>query len=167
MSIFTAAIDLLVQPPGDLVYFLVTLFALQQALLPASLMRRAAPEAPAPRRWLWALGGMLAGRVVLILFGLLGLAEVLSPATWLPPLERLIEVAGTLLVLWALWSDRAARWQSWVLIILLLATVGFALTISTSGCRRRDRRSLTTRPGEPGCGNTSPSEHLSWRCSPA
>lgn len=125
MSIFTAAIDLLVQPPGDLVYFLVTLFALQQALLPASLMRRAAPEAPGPRRWLWALGGMLAGRVVLILFGLLGLAEVLPPATWLPPLERLIEVAGTLLVLWALWSDRAARWQDWALIVLLLVAMGF------------------------------------------
>ena len=125
MSIFSEAIDLLVRPPGDLVYFLVTLFALQQALLPAAIARRAAPEAPAPRRWLWAIGGMLAGRVALIIVGLLGLGELLAPAAWLPPLERLVEVASIALVLWALWGERAARWQTWVLGILALAGIGF------------------------------------------
>lgn len=125
MSIFSEAIDLLARPPGDLVYFLVTLFALQQALLPAAMARRAAPDAPAPRRWLWAIGGMLAGRALLISFGFLGLADLLPAASWLPPLERLIEVAGIALVWWALWGERAARWQTWLLAVLLLVGVGF------------------------------------------
>ena len=125
MSIFTEAIDLLVHPPGDLVYFLVTLFALQQALLPAAIAHRAAPEAAVPRRWLWALGGMLAGRVLLIVLGLLASADLLAPAIWLPPVERLVETVAIILVLWALWGERASRWQSWVLAMLLLAAAGF------------------------------------------
>ncbi len=125
MSIFTEAIDLLVHPPGDLVYFLVTLFALQQALLPAALAHRTAPAAVVPRRWLWALVGMLAGRAVLIILGLLGLADLLAPAIWLPPVERLIEIVSITLMLWAMWGERASRWQSWVLVVLLLAAVSF------------------------------------------
>ncbi len=125
MNVLSEAIELLVKPPGDLVYFLVTLFALQQALLPAAMARQAAPLVPAPRRWLWALGGLLAGRVALIVLGLLGLADLLAPAVWLPPIERLIEVVGITLVLWALWSVRPARWQTWLLAGLLLVEVGF------------------------------------------
>lgn len=125
MNIFAEAIDLLVRPPGDLVYFLVTLFALQQALVPAALARRVTPTAPLPRRWWWAIAGMLVGRMVLIIVGLLGLGELLVPAAWLPPLERLVEVISIILVFWALWGQRSARWQTALLIVLLLASLGF------------------------------------------
>lgn len=124
MSVLSEAIELLVHPPGDLVYFLVTLFALQQALIPAAIARRFMPEPTAPRRWLWALGGLLVGRIVLITVGLLGLADILVPEVWLPPLERLVEVASITLVLWAMWSARPARWQTWLLVALLLAEAG-------------------------------------------
>jgi hypothetical protein len=56
MNILHEAIELLIQPPGDLVYFLVTLFALQQALIPVLTARRADPEAVLPLRWTWAVG---------------------------------------------------------------------------------------------------------------
>lgn len=125
MNILQEVTQLLAQPPGDLVYFLVTLFALQQALFPALMARRAAPQSPQPRRWLWAVGGMLAGRAVLIILGLLGSANLLDPVVVLPPLERLLEVSGIALVLWALLGARPARWQTWLLMLLLLAGIGF------------------------------------------
>ena len=125
MNILQEVTQLLTQPPGDLVYFLVTLFALQQALFPALMARRAVPQSPQPRRWLWAVGGMLAGRAVLIILGLLGSANLLDPVIVLPPLERLLEVSGIALVLWALLGARPARWQTWLLLLLLLAGSGF------------------------------------------
>ena len=125
MNILQEATQLLVQPPGDLVFFLITLFALQQALFPALMARRAAPQSPQPRRWLWAVGGMLAGKAVLIGLGLLGSANLLDPVIVLPPLERLLEVSGIALVLWALLGARPARWQTWLLLLLLLAGSGF------------------------------------------
>lgn len=123
MTILHDAIQLLTEPPGDLVYFLVTLFALQQALIPALTARRAAPEAPSPRRWLWAVGGMLLGRAVLIVVGLLGSAVILDPVAVLPPLERLIEVSGIALVVWAMTGAKARRWQT-VLLLIVLAAAG-------------------------------------------
>ncbi len=125
MNILQEVTQLLAQPPGDLVYFLVTLFALQQALFPTLMARRAAPQSPQPRRWLWAVGGMLAGRAALIILGLLGSANLLDPVIVLPPLERLLEVSGIALVLWALLGARPARWQTWLLVLLLLAGIGF------------------------------------------
>lgn len=125
MNILQEVTQLLAQPPGDLVYFLVTLFALQQALFPALMAKRAAPQSPQPRRWLWVVGGMLAGRAVLIVLGLLGSANLLDAVIVLPPLERLLEVSGIALVLWALLGARPARWQTWLLLLLLLAGIGF------------------------------------------
>ncbi|MDY0020024.1 MAG: GAF domain-containing protein, partial [Anaerolineae bacterium] len=116
MNILHEAIELLIQPPGDLVYFLVTLFALQQALIPVLTAQRADPEAVLPLRWTWAVGGLLAGRAILSLVGLLGNVNVITPALIIPPLERLIEVVGIALVLWALQSRRPAPWHTWVLI---------------------------------------------------
>lgn len=124
MNVLYEAIQLITQPPGDLVYFLVTLFALQQAILPA--LSRRAPQTPLSRRWLWAIGGMLLGRAALIIVGLLGTVGLLDPAQILPPLERWLEFASVLLVMWAaLWGPRAARWQTVMTTILLGASLIF------------------------------------------
>ncbi|HOT91184.1 MAG TPA: ATP-binding protein [Anaerolineae bacterium] len=126
MNVLKEAIRLITQPPGDLVYFLVTLFALQQAFFPALIARRHAPEAPLPRRWLWTLGGLLLGRALLIVIGLLGVVGLLVPAQILPPLERWLEFAGVLLVIWAaVLGTRAARWQTVLMVILLIASLVF------------------------------------------
>ena len=125
MNVLREALALLTQPPGDLVYFLVTLFALQQALLPALTAYRRSEQAPTAKRWLWAIGGLLVSRVVLIVIGLLGSAGVLDPAATFPPLERALEAASVALIVWAMLEDRGARWQTWLLGILLIATVGF------------------------------------------
>lgn len=125
MNVLYEAIQLITHPPGDLVYFLVTLFALQQALLPALTARRRAPSLLSSR-WLWAIAGMLFGRVVLIIIGLLGTAGLLSPAQFLPPLERWLEFASLLLIIWAaLFGARAARWQTIFIALLLAASLVF------------------------------------------
>lgn len=119
MNILTEALRLLAQPPGDLVYFLVTLFALQQAFLQALLGRRAGKTALQAQRWAWATGGLLLGRGVLIVLGLLGTTQLITPALVIPPLEQFLELSGILLVLWAMLGARAARWQTWVLLVFL------------------------------------------------
>ncbi len=125
MNVLYEAIQLITRPPGDLVYFLVTLFALQQALLPALTARRRAPSSLSSR-WLWAIAGMLLGKVVLTVIGLLGTVGLLSPALLLPPLERWLEFAGVLLVIWAaLFSARPARWQTIFIGLLLGASLVF------------------------------------------
>ncbi len=125
MNILTDAIRLLTQPPGDLVYFLVTLFALQQAFIQALLARKG----PLAQRWVWATGSLLLGRGLLILLGLLGMNELLNLAWIIPPLEQALNLAGILLVLWALLGARPARWHTWLLGVFLIALAGYYIYI--------------------------------------
>jgi signal transduction histidine kinase len=124
MPILEEAIELITQSPGNLVYFLVTLFALQQALFAALNARRSGAHTLAVRRWIWASGGMLLGRVVLIVLGLLGVAGLLSPLSLLPTLERWILLGTVLGVGWAgILSFRGRRWHSWAFGALLLVSL--------------------------------------------
>ncbi|MBN1261444.1 MAG: GAF domain-containing protein [Anaerolineae bacterium] len=125
MNLLHETLSLLTQPPGDLVYFLVTLFALQQMLVAALAVKRAAPERPLGRRWVVAAAGMLLGRGVLLIIGLLGTAEVIQPVAILPPVERCVTATSILLVTWALLGRRAARWQTWTAAALIVAAVVF------------------------------------------
>lgn len=129
MNILHETIQILTRPPGDLVYFLVTLFALQQALISAFALRQQTAKSD---RWVWAIGVMLAGRVILIGVALLGTAGVLIPAAALPPLERLLEVLSLLLLFWAILNYHPALWQTWVVRILLVIAGGFYLYALTS-----------------------------------
>ncbi|MBN1877172.1 MAG: hypothetical protein JXA33_23315 [Anaerolineae bacterium] len=124
MNILNEAILLITQPPGDLVYFLVTLFALQQALFPTVTAWRTKPDKAWPRRWLWTLGMLLLSRIALIGIGLLSTAGFISPAVFLPPLERWIELLTVLWVMWAaLPGPQTMRWQTG----LILGLVGVSL----------------------------------------
>lgn len=126
MEVLSQAIALITQSPGALIYFLVTLFALQQALVPALTARQRVPQATLPRRWLWCIGALLLGRVAMIVVGLLGTTNILVAAKLLPPLERWLEFVSVVLVMWAaLWGARARRWQTRALLIVLAASFAF------------------------------------------
>ena len=126
MDLFNEAIALITHPPGDLVYFLVTLFSLQQALVTAVIARRTAPEDKRVRRWIWAIGFMLVGRAVLILLGLVSTAGLISPTLVLPPIERWLEIVGVILIIWAAaLSDPPAQWQTTIFLVLLVACTGY------------------------------------------
>ncbi len=121
MNILSEAVRLITQPPGDLVYFLVTLFALQQALFSALTARRSA--ASQAKRWLWAVGGILAGRMVLMVLALLTNVKVLSANDIIPPMEHWVNFISLALIVWGMLSAYPARWQTGVLAVLL----GFGL----------------------------------------
>ena len=113
MNVVFEALQLITQPPGDLVYFLVTLFALQQAWIPLLMSRQSKSTSATHKRWAWSLGAMLGGRAILLLIALLGSVGLISPANLLPPLERGLALAGVLLVTWAaLFDTRPALWQT-------------------------------------------------------
>ncbi len=119
MKVLTEAISLITHSPGDLVYFLVTLFALQQALLPVITGRRI--DSPLITRWFWCIAGLLAGRLVLMGVALLGSVAVLDPVQLLPPLERWLAFVSILLVVWAaVFSESMRPWQTWGLLTALL-----------------------------------------------
>lgn len=124
MNVLIEAISLLTHPPGDLVYFLVTLFALQQAVLPVVTARHV--RSPLLGRWFWCIAGLLAGRLVLMGVALLGSVSVLDPVQLMPPLERWLAFVSVLLVLWtAVVSERPQSWQTWGLIGALFLSFGF------------------------------------------
>jgi signal transduction histidine kinase len=124
MFILEEAIELITQSPGNLVYFLVTLFALQQALFAALNARAAGSDLVVVRRWLWASGGMLLGRVVLIVCGVLGIAGLLSSFSILPSLERWVLLATVLGLGWAgVLGSKAQRKHTWMFIALLVLSL--------------------------------------------
>ncbi len=120
MDILGQAIQVIAEPPGDLVYFLVMLFALQQALVSALSADRANPGQPLARRWLWAVGGMLIGRIALTVLGLLGVTGLLTPSGVLPPFERWLIIGSALAMTWAsLAGAFSQRWHTPVVVGLL------------------------------------------------
>ncbi|MBN1247449.1 MAG: hypothetical protein JXC32_07305 [Anaerolineae bacterium] len=136
MEILQEAIRVIVEPPGDLVYFLVTLFALQQALMSALSRTRGQAGFALARRWVWVTSGLLIGRVALIGIGLLSVGGLVAPSIALPPFERWLVLAGGLGVVWAgLLGHRPQRWQStglWIVLALSLFALGYDTVVHSA-----------------------------------
>jgi signal transduction histidine kinase/GAF domain-containing protein len=133
MHILEQVFDVITRPPGDLVYFLVVLFALLQALVSAATAYRARPERALARRWLWATGGMLVARLLLVAFGLVSVGGLIPPTAVLPALERWVLFLHLLGLLWAgfLWG-RFERWQVPVLVgglVVSLVILGYGVAL--------------------------------------
>jgi signal transduction histidine kinase/GAF domain-containing protein len=111
MLILNEAIQVITQPPGDLVYFLVALFALQQALVSALSARSGTTKASLAQCWVWASGGMLLARAVLVILGLASVAGLVVPSNILPPLERWLLFASVVGLIWVGILD--ARFDHW------------------------------------------------------
>ncbi len=101
MSIFDEALKLVTESPGDLVYFLVTLFALEAILAMALGEWLRGRRTSQVRRWLWAGIGLLLTRAVLMVGALLVWQDVLPAVTVMPPLERFMDVLVLLFIGWA------------------------------------------------------------------
>lgn len=115
-------------PPGDMVYHLVVLFAIDAIVL--MTWRRAARHTGQTRRWAMGAWGLAAGRALLVLAAMLASARwIPSAATILPPLERCVEVVSLALLAWTFLpaAERYAR-VSHVLVVgnLALAVVVYA-----------------------------------------
>ncbi|HDQ72201.1 MAG TPA: hypothetical protein ENN19_08900 [Chloroflexi bacterium] len=119
-------VTLLSDAPGNMIYHLVSLFAIQ-IILAITVghwhRRRRDPMA----RKLLALGvGLVLTRVLLMLLAILGQVGVLSVNVVLPPLERALDFFVILLFLWAFTSFPAAyeRLGLGLFILTLLAALG-------------------------------------------
>ncbi|MGH2593775.1 MAG: ATP-binding protein [Anaerolineae bacterium] len=86
--------SLLTRPPGDLVFHLITLFALTFMLYAALGQIRARGSASPFPRLHWAIGGVLLGRLVSMAAVLLSLSGAFPLRAVLPPLDRFIDVAS-------------------------------------------------------------------------
>lgn len=129
MTILEEALKLITESPGDLIYYLVTLFALEAILAMAAGEWSRGRRTPQVRRWLWAGIGMLLTRGVLMVAALLVWRGVLPANSLMPPLERFMDVSVLLLLGWAALSlsDEYPAIMSALLVGLLLAgVVGYA-----------------------------------------
>lgn len=100
MDALTKAVRFLSVLPGDLVYHLVVLFAIEAVLAMALRQHRTARA----RRWALAALGLGAGRLLLILVAVLGALKLIpspGPVAITPLLERFVEVASLGLLAWA------------------------------------------------------------------
>lgn len=110
MTVLQETLRLLTQSPGDLVFFLVTLFAMQQGLMIAGNAARVQKTA-LTRRWQQAWLGMLIARGLLIVLGFLIHTGWLDATLVIPPLERALEALNLLFLLWIISGTRPASWQ--------------------------------------------------------
>jgi signal transduction histidine kinase len=125
MSLLQQLVQFLSQPPESLVYHVVTLLALQATFWLALWQLRRKPEDSFARRLVWASGGIIIGRLI-ILFASLAIAGPVEAAGILPPLERAIDTATATLIVWALAPQfRNQPRLGDVIVLIILILTGF------------------------------------------
>lgn len=125
MSLLQQIIQLLIEPPGNVIYHLITLFALQVVFaLSLSQVRREHTDRLA-WRMVWAAGLIFVGRAGLLLVSLSFGEDPLTAVSLVPPLEQALHTATAVLLVWAV-GTTSSRWPRLgnVLLILSLTIVG-------------------------------------------
>ncbi len=131
----TQAIELLIHPPGDLVYYLIILFAIEAMLGLAVVRARRSGWTRQLRLILFASSVMLIGRAVLMVIALLALQgarpDVLLADAILPPLERYVDLLSLTFLALAfvpLLRERGQLGLGLTAIMLVATTVFYALS---------------------------------------
>lgn len=123
MFIWQQLVQLLSQPPGSVVYHIVTLLALQATFGLALWQSRRQPADTLARRLAWASGGILLSRLVIFFVVLTAGPEV---GDILPPLERAVDAATVALLVYALAPHyRGLPRLGDVSLIIVLLLIGF------------------------------------------
>ncbi len=130
MSAFSSLIlTQLTVPPGDLIYYVVLVYAVASALQSAFNHWRAS-EFPQARRAFVGLGVLLAAQVVMFIFSGLGWQQVIDSKLILPPLDRAFILFG---IIWITWlyafpePSRAADAAATLLSLFVLTALGLSL----------------------------------------
>ncbi len=101
MTLLPQIIELLTESPGNIVYHLVTLFALQAVLgVSLSQWRRNRQDKTAVRTAL-AAAFLVAGRLIIMIASLIIVNNAVSSLAVLPPLEQAVNTVTAVFLLWA------------------------------------------------------------------
>jgi signal transduction histidine kinase len=132
MSAFTSLIlTQLTVPPGDLIYYIVLVFAVASALQSA-FNHWQASEFPQARRAFVGLGILLVAQVIMFVFSGLGWQHLIDPKAILPPLDRAYIMFG---IIWVTWlyafpePSKAADAAAALLSLLVITGFGLSLLI--------------------------------------
>ncbi len=130
MNAFTTLIfTQLTVPPGDLIYYIVLVFAVASALQSA-LNHWRASEFPQAKRAFVGLGILLSAQIVMFLFSGLGWQQIINPKTVLPPMDRAFIMFG---IIWITWlyafpePNRTADMAVALSSLFVLAALGLSL----------------------------------------
>ena len=130
MSAFTSLIlTQLTVPPGDLIYYIVLVFAVASALQ-SSFNHWRASEFPQARRAVMGLGILLAAQVIMFLFSGLGWQHLIDPKAILPPMDRAFILFG---IIWITWlyafpePSRASDAAAVLMSLLVVTAMGLSL----------------------------------------
>jgi signal transduction histidine kinase len=135
LDFINQAIELLSRPPGDLVYYLIVLFAIEAMLGLAIVRARRRGWTRQLRLILLTASVMLIGRVALMVIALLSLQgarpDVLLAQAILPPLERYVDLISLTFLALAfvpLLRERVQLGLGLTAVMLVAATVFYALS---------------------------------------
>jgi signal transduction histidine kinase/GAF domain-containing protein len=133
MALLREFIALITIPPGDLVYHLVTLFAIQLVVGMALGHWNRRRRDPVAIRLLATGAGFAFARTLLMLIAVFDRLGVLSASIVLPPLERFLDLATMLLAAWAFLPvlQRHSRLGVTLLLLTLLITAGVYVVFAT------------------------------------
>ena len=130
MSAFTSLIlTQLTVPPGDLIYYVVLVFAVASALQSAFNHWRAS-EFPQAQRAFVGLSILLAAQVIMFIFSGLGWQHIIDPKAVLPPMDRAFILFG---IIWITWlyafpePNRGADAAAALLSLLVITGLGLSL----------------------------------------
>jgi len=130
MSAFTSLIlTQLTVPPGDLIYYIVLVFAVASALQSAFNHWRVS-EFPQAKRAFAGLGVLLGAQIMMFIFSGLGWQQIIEPRTILPPMDRAFIAFG---IIWITWlyafpePNRGADAAATLLSLLVLVILGVSL----------------------------------------
>ena len=130
-SFFSQILTQLTVPPGNLIYFIVLVFAVASALQSAFNHWRVS-EFPQARRAFVGLGVLLAAEVVMFVFSGLGWQHIIDPKAILPPMDRAFIVFS---IIWITWlyafpePSRAADAGAALLSVLVITALGLSLLV--------------------------------------
>jgi signal transduction histidine kinase/GAF domain-containing protein len=133
MTVVHETVRLLVAPPGSLVYHLLVLFSLEAILgiaVGAWQRRRDGGTERVSGIFVGAAVGMLLARLILISLALAGFSQTHSAEMVVPPVERALNTATTLLLVWALLPWGRRRDVSWLFPASGLLLIAFAVALS-------------------------------------
>jgi len=124
MEFLQQIIKLLSDPPGSVIYHLVTLFALQVVFAISFSRWRRSPDDSQAQRLTWASAAIFAGRVILLFVGLFNSSNPQQAASILPPLEQAINTMTIALLVWSLipLPSRSPRLPDIILVVILVLT---------------------------------------------